>query len=193
MINFDEGIEFDPGFTIHLSLISRDIESFYYNLSAYPKFPQKKQQFKAYSSKLLRLVERNIGFYAACVLWADIAKNYPDKLILNNICFGGEYDEAENVQEVEFVRNYIEQFKKDLKYYVGQDFEIPELYRVILDDYEAFLKINEGFIAISKAGDLKLPDGVKSVENEAELLGKIETVIESGNFKPMIEYYSKVK
>lgn len=192
MINFDEGIEFDPGFTIHLSLISRDIESFYYNLNAY-QFAQKKQQFKAYSGKLLRLVERNIGFYAACVLWADIAKNYPEKLILNNICFGGEYDEAENVQEVEFVRNYLEQFKKDMKYYVGQNFEIPEIYRSILDDYEEFLKLNEGFIKVSKAGDLKLPAGVKGVENDAELLTQIEAVIDSGNFKPMIEYYSKVK
>lgn len=192
MINFDEGIEFDPGFTIHLSLISRDIESFYYNLNAY-QFAQKKQQFKAYSGKLLRLVERNIGFYAACVLWADIAKNYPEKLILNNICFGGEYDEAENVQEVEFVRNYLEQFKKDMKYYVGQNFEIPEIYSAILDDYEEFLKLNEGFIKVSKAGDLKLPAGVKAVEHDAELLAQIEAVIDSGNFKPMIEYYSKVK
>ncbi|MCM1009493.1 MAG: hypothetical protein NC390_01265 [Fusobacterium sp.] len=192
MINFDEGIEFDPGFTIHLSLISRDVESFYYNLNMY-QFAQKKQQFKAYSGKLWRLIERNIGFYAACVLWADIAKNYPEKLILNNICFGGEYDEAENVQEVEFVRNYLEQFKKDMKYYVGQNFEIPEIYSSILDDYEAFLKLNEGFIKVSKADDLKLPEGVKSVENEAELLSQIENVIESGNFKPMIEYYSKVK
>lgn len=192
MINFEEGIEFDPGFTIHLSLISRDIESFYYNLGAY-QFAQKKQQFKAYSGKLLRLVERNIGFYAACVLWADVAKNYPNKLILNNICFGGEYDEAENVQEVEFVRNYLEQFKKDMKYYAGQNFEIPAIYSAILDDYEAFLKLNEGFIKVSKAGDLKLPDGVKSVENVAELLSQIENVIETGNFKSMIEYYSKVK
>ncbi len=192
MINFDEGIEFDPGFTIHLSLISRDIESFYYNLNAY-QFAQKKQQFKAYSGKLLRLIERNIGFYAACVLWADIAKNHPEKLILNNICFGGEYVEEDNVQEVEFVRNYLEQYKKDLKYYVGQNFEIPEIYRAILDDYEGFLKINEGFVKVSKAEDLKLPDSVKSVENEAELLSQIEAVIESGNFKPMIEYYSKVK
>ena len=141
----------------------------------------------------MRLVERNIGFYAACVLWADIAKNYPEKLILNNICFGGEYDEAENVQEVEFVRNYLEQFKKDMKYYVGQNFEIPEIYRAILDDYEEFLKLNEGFIKVSKAGDLKLPAGVKAIENDAELLAQIEAVVETGNFKPMIEYYLKVK
>lgn len=190
MINFEEGIEFDPGFTIHLSLISRDIESFYYNLNAY-QFAQKKQQFKAYSGKLLRLIERNIGFYAACVLWAGIAKNHPEKLILNNICFGGEYLEEDNVQEVEFVRNYLEQFKKDLKYYVGQNFEIPEIYRAILDDYEEFLKINEGFVKVSKAGDLKLPSNINI--DEAELLPQIEVVIETGNFKPMIEYYSKVK
>lgn len=192
MFNFDEGIEFDPGFTMHLSLISRDIESFYYNLSAY-QFAQKKQQFKAYATKLLRLIERNIGFYAACILWADAAQNYPDKLILNNICFGGEYVEADNISEVIFVRKYLEQYKKDLKYYVGQNFEIPEIYNVILNDYEEFLKVNEGFVKVAKAGDLKLPASVKSVDNESELLSEIEKVIETGNFKPMIEYYSKVK
>ena len=181
MINFDEGIEFDPGFTIHLSLISRDIESFYYNLSMYA-FAQKKQQFKAYSSKLLKLVERNIGFYAACILWADIAKNYPEKLILNNICFGGEYNEEENIAEVQFVRNYLQQYGT-----------VPELYNTVLNDYEEFLKLNEGFVKVSKAGDLKLPAGVKSIADEASILGMIENVVETGNFKPMLENYSVVK
>jgi len=192
MINFDEGIEFDPGFTMHLSLISRDIESFYYNLSAY-QFAQKKQQFKAYSGKLLRLVERNIGFYAACVLWAAVAKNYPDKLILNNICFGGEYNEEENVAEVRFVRNYLQQFAKDLKYYTGQTWAAPAIFSTILNDYEEFLKVNEGFVKVSKAGDLKLPAGVKQLENEAEVLKLVEQVVETGNFKPMLDIYSKVK
>ena len=192
MSNFEEGIEFDPGFTIHLSLISRDIESFYYNLSGYA-FAQKKQQFKAYNAKLLRLVERNIGFYAACILWADIAKIYPDKLILNNICFGGEYNEEENVAEVQFVRNYLQQYAKDLKYYTGQSWQVPELYNTILNDYEEFLKVNEGFIKVSKAADLKLPAGVKQLKDDKEILPLIEKVVETGNFKPMLETYSMVK
>lgn len=192
MINFDEGIEFDPGFTIHLSLISRDIESFYYNLSMYA-FAQKKQQFKAYSSKLLKLVERNIGFYAACIIWADIAKNHPEKLILNNICFGGEYNEEENIAEVQFVRNYLQQYAKDLKYYTGQSWAVPESYNTILNDYEEFLKLNEGFVKVSKAGDLKLPASVKPVNDESTFLELVENVVETGNFKPMLETYSKVK
>ena len=192
MINFDEGIEFDPGFTIHLSLISRDIESFYYNLSMYA-FSQKKQHFKAYSSKLLKLVERNIGFYAACILWADIAKNHPEKLILNNICFGGEYNEEENIAEVQFVRNYLQQYAKDLKYYTGQSWVVPELYNTVLNDYEAFLKINEGFVKVNKADDLKLPENIKPVNEETALLELIEKVVETGNFKPMLEKYSMVK
>lgn len=192
MVNFDEGIAFDPGFTMHLSLISRDIEDFYRNISIYA-FAQKKQQFRAYSTKLLKLIERNIGFYAACVLWADVAKNYPDKLILNNICFGGEYDEAENVAEVVFVRRYLEQFAKDLKYYTGQTWSAPAIYSQILDDYEEFLKINEGFIKVSKASDLLLPKGVKPVTDDSELLKLFDGVIETGNFKPMIEAYPMVK
>lgn len=194
-MNFEDGIEFDPGFTMHLSLISRDIVNFYNSLNMYPKFPQKRQQFKAYNSKILRLVERNIGFYSACILWAGVAKNHPDKLILNNICYGGEYEEEENVAEVKFVREYLEQFKKDMKYYVGQDFEISQVFSTILDDYEEFLKINEGFINVAKASDLKLPATIKdiSTEDEVSLMLKFEDVVETGNFKPMIEAYSMVK
>ncbi len=192
MVRFEEGIEFDPGFTMHLSLISRDIEGFYYNLSGYA-FAQKKQQFKAYSAKLLRLVERNIGFYAACILWADVVKNYPDKLILNNICFGGEYNEDENLQEVIFMKQYLEQYAKDLKYYTGQNWAVPEICTTILNDYEEFLKLNEGFVKVSKAGDLKLPTSVKALKDDAEILALVDEVVQSGNFKPMIEYYSKVK
>jgi len=192
-MNFDEGIEFDPGFTMHLSLITRDIENFYYNLNMYSKFPQKKQQFKAYSSKLWKLVERNIGFYAACILWAGIAKNHPDKLILNNICYGGEYVEADNVEEVEFLKKYTQQYQKDIKYYLGQSFVVPEIYLTILNDYADFLKINEGFVNVNKAGDLKLPASIKPLENEEELLEKVEKVIETGDFKPMIECYLRNK
>lgn len=192
-MNFDEGIEFDPGFTMHLSLISRDIDNFYYNLNLYSKFQQKKQYFKAYSQKLWRLVERNIGFYAGCIIWAGIAKNHPDKLILNNICFGGEYVEADNVEEVEFLKKYILQYQKDFKYYCGQDFSVPEILTKILNDYEDFLKINEGFVRVSKAGDLKLPASIKSINNESLLLEQVEKVVVTGDFRPMIECYAKVK
>ncbi len=193
MITINDGIEFDPGFTMHLSLITRDIQNFYYNLSACSKFPQKKQQFKIYSPKLWRLVERNIGFYAACVLWADFAQNHKDKLILNNICFGGEYSEEDNVSEVKFLKEFLEQYKKDVKYYSGQEFAIPQSFVEILNDYEEFLKVNEGFVKVEKAGDLKLPQGVKTLVAESEFLEKVEQVVESGNFAPMIEYYSTVK
>ena len=194
-MNFDDGIEFDPGFTMHLSLISRDIASFYQNMDMYPKFQQKKQQFKVYNVKLLKLIERNIGFYAGCILWAGIALNHSDKLLLNNICYGGEYVEEENVSEVKFVREYLLQFKKDLKYYVGQDFEVPAIYSTILDDYEEFLKINQGFVKVAKAGDLKLPKSIKAISSQAEveLLDKINTVVETGIFKPLIDEYLLVK
>ena len=194
-MNFNEGIDFDPGFTPHLSLISREIESFYHVIMSYPKFPQKRQQFKAYSPKLWKMIERNVGFYAACILWAEIAKNHPEKLILNNLCYGADYIEADNIAEVVFVREYLEQYKKDVKYYNGQEVEIPQIYATILDDYEEFIKQNEGFVKVSKADDLKVPATIKPITEvqEAELLPLIEKVIETGNFSSMIEYYNKVK
>ena len=68
-------------------------------------------------------------------------------------------------------------------------------YSKILDDYEEFLKINDGFIHVAKASDLKLPTGVKEISSvdEPTLLAKVEEVIESGNFKSMIDSYQMVK
>ena len=91
------------------------------------------------------------------------------------------------------LRPYLQQYAKDLKYYTGQSWTVPELYNTVLNDYEEFLKLNEGFVKVSKAGDLKLPAGVKSIADEASILGMIENVVETGNFKPMLENYSVVK
>ena len=88
---------------------------------------------------------------------------------------------------------FLEQYKKDVKYYIGQEFVVPAEILEILDDYEEFLKINQGFVAVAKAEDLKLPANIKPIIEEEELLAKIESVIQTGNFKPMIDCYLMVK
>ncbi len=106
-------------------------------------------------------------------------KNFSGANIDGNLCFGGEYSEAETLEEVNFIKNYLEQLKKDAKYYIGQDFKIDEKYAKITDVYGEFLKLNEGFVKVQTTDDVKLPDGLKPVKNPDEIKKKIDESIET--------------
>lgn len=191
--DFTDGVQFDPGFIRHLNAFVPSIEYIYSDLNSFKKFNQKKLRFKMYYHKLHNLIDTYIGFYLGCILWAACVKDM-DKPLLNNLCHGGEFDEKETTAEVRFVREYLEQFKKDTKYYMGQDYIIDELQTKILDEYEDFLNINKGFINTQKSSEIELNKGVKSLsEAEKEIItDKIAEVIESGDFKELYPLNEKL-
>lgn len=191
--DFTDGVQFDPGFIAHLNAFVPSIEYIYQDLARIRNFNQKKMKFKMYYNKIQHLIETYTGFYLGCILWAACIKDL-DKPVLNNLCFGGEYDERETIDEVDFVRQYIAQFKKDVKYYLGQDYNIDEFIPRVLDEYEDFLKINKGFTEVQNASDLKLNEGINKLsESEKELiLDKIADVVENGNFKELYPFNEKV-
>lgn len=47
-----------------------------------------------------------------------ILKTQPEQDILNNNCFGGEYNEEENVSDVDFMIKFLELLPKDMKYFL---------------------------------------------------------------------------
>ena len=55
-MNFDNGVQFDPGFVQHISAIMPNIEYAYGNLNRYKNFGQKKAQFKMLYPKLTGLI-----------------------------------------------------------------------------------------------------------------------------------------
>lgn len=185
--DFTEGVQFDPGFICNLNAFVPSIDYIYSDLNRLRNFNQKKLKFKMYYHKILNLIDNYIGFYLGCILWAACINDL-DKPILNNLCFGADYEEKETIGEVQFVREYLAQFVKDVKYYLGQDYQINDLQTKILDEYEEFLKLNKGFTTLKNANDLVLNKGVKTLKDtEKELiLEKIAGVVESGNFK---EFY----
>ena len=185
-------INFDPGFIRHISAFVPNINYMYSSLNNFSNFNQKKLQFKMYYPKVQKLIKNYLGFYMGCMLWAQYIEQFKSEDVLNNLCYGGEYSESETLEEVNFIENYLEQFKKDVKYYIGKPEEIDPRYSKILNAYGEFLKINEGFVKLKKTDDIKLPDCIKKFENTNELKSKIDDVIKSGNLYELIEYTDKV-
>ena len=195
MIDIKDGIQFDPGFIQHISAFEPNIEYVYDTLSTCRNFNQKKMQFKMFYPKIQSLLKNYLGFYLGCILWAVYIKNLDDeKPILNNLCFGGEYSENDTLEEIDFIKKYIEQLKKDVKYYTGQNFSIDSQSLNILDAYRNFLKENKGFVETKTTKDIKLPEGFKTPSDKdlKEILEGIEKVIENGKLYELFPLAEKV-
>ena len=193
-MNFNDGVQFDPGFIQHISAFEPNIEYVYDTISTCRNFNQKKMQFKMFYPKIQSLLKNYLGFYLGCILWAVYIKNLDEKPILNNLCFGGEYSENDTLEEIDFIKKYIEQLKKDVKYYTGQNFSIDSQSLNILDAYRNFLKENKGFVETKTTKDIKLPEGFKTPSDKdlKEILEGIEKVIENGKLYELFPLAEKV-
>lgn len=193
-MNFDNGAQFDPGFVQHISAFVPNIEYVYAGLDRVKNFTQKKNQFKMYYPKIQSLLKNYLGFYLGCILWATYISQLDEKPVLNNLCFGGEYSEKETLSEVDFIMDYIEQLKKDVKYYTGQDFTIDENSINILNAYREFLIVNKGFVETKTTKDIKLPTNLKtpSEKDLEEILSGIEKVIDNGKLYELFPLAQKV-
>ncbi len=194
MIDTEDGVQFDPGFIKHMSAIIPNIEYVYNTLSRFKNFNQKKQQFKRFYPKIANLLETYLSFYAGCILWAIYIKTLGNKPLLNNICYGGEYNENETLSEVNFIKHYFEQLKKDVKYYTGQDFNFDTENLKILDAYEIFLKENKGFVNAKNTEDIVIPKSFKNPEGKEleQIFEKVEEVSDNGNLKDLLPLVFKV-
>ncbi len=193
-MNFDNGAQFDPGFVQHMSAFVPNIEYIYAGLNRLKNFTLKKNQFKMYYPKIQSLLKNYLGFYLGCILWAAYISQLDEKPILNNLCFGGEYSEKETLSEVDFILDYIEQLKKDVKYYTGQDFTIDENSINILNAYREFLIVNKGFVETKTTKDIKLPTNLKTPSDKdlEEILSGIEKVIDNGKLYELFPLAQKV-
>ena len=193
-IDTKDNVQFDPGFIQHMSAFEPNIQYVYNSLNSCRNFNQKKMQFKMFYPKIQSLLKNYLGFYLGCILWAVYIKSLGEKPIAGNLCYGGDFSETETLEEVDFIKNYIEQLKKDAKYYLGQNFSIDEESIKVLDAYREFLKLNEGFVKVQTTADVKLPASLKSVDEAdlKEILVGIEQVIENGKLHELFALSEKV-
>lgn len=185
-------IQFDPGFIQHMSAFVPNIEYVYDTLRSCRDFNRKKQQFRMFYPKIQSLLKNYLGFYIGCILWAMYIKQFDNAKILNNLCFGGEYNEKETLSEVNFIIDYIEQLKKDVKYYTGQNFSIDSTSISIIEVYKEFLKVNEGFVKTQTTNDVKIPESLRTPTDLEEIHKSIEKVVENGKLYELFSYAEKV-
>lgn len=187
-------VQFDPGFVKYMSAFVPNIELMYNSLASYKNFNQKKIQFKMYYPKVQNLIKNYMGFFTGCILWAEVIKQHDNAEILNNYCYGGEYSQDETLSETKFIRDYLEQLKKDAKYYIGQNFEVDEDYIKILDCYEEFLKANEGFVKTKTTNDIKFPNCIKTLSKEdlKIISEEIDKIVENGKIQELLLLKDKV-
>lgn len=182
-----EGLKFDPGFSEHLLAFRGMVEYLYIDINRFKNLSQKKLKFRQYYKKLLLGFNNNLGFYAGCLMWAAYIKTQPEQEILSNYCFGQEYNEEENISETQFMLAFVDQFAKDMKYYLGENFAFDEKVVNLITLYEEFLTINKGFTESKTNTDILLPKKLKTNKPEG-YKETIDTILAEGKLEELINY-----
>lgn len=182
-----EGLEFDPGFAPYVLAFRGSAEYIYNDMARFKNFSQRKLKFRQHYKKLLELFNNNLGFYIGCLMWAAYIKTCSEQEILNNNCFGQKYDEASDLSEPVFMIQFLELFPKDMRYYLGEDWEFDSSYSKILEMYKEFLIINKGFVNSKTNTDILLPQDMKT-KNAKTFKKKIESILETKDLSKFSEY-----
>ncbi len=182
-----QGLEFDPGFAPYILAFRGTVEYLYMDINRFKNLSQRKMKFRQYYKKFLELFNNNLGFYVGCLMWAAYIKTQPKQEILNNNCFNQEYDEEANISETEFMIKFLELFPKDMKYFLGENYDINKIDLQILRMYKEFLILNKGFVETKYNTDIKLPEEMKT-EGAEGFKDKIDKVIGEGNLAKLLEY-----
>lgn len=182
-----KGLEFDPGFAPYIMAFRGTVEYLYMDINRFKNLSQRKMKFRQYYKKFLELFNNNLGFYVGCLMWAAYIKTQPEQDILNNNCLDGEYNEEENVSDVDFMIKFLELLPKDMKYFLGMNYEINPVDLKILEMYKEFLTINKGFVNSKKNTDILLPSGMKT-DGAENFKDKIDEVLKIEDLSKLLEY-----
>ena len=182
-----KGLEFDPGFAPYIMAFRGTVEYLYMDINRFKSLSQRKMKFRQYYKKFLELFNNNLGFYVGCLMWAAYIKTQPEQDILNNNCLDGEYNEEENVSDVDFMIKFLELLPKDMKYFLGMDYEINPEDLKILEMYKEFLTINKGFVNSKKNTDILLPSGMKT-DGAENFKDRIDEVLKIEDLSKLLEY-----
>lgn len=184
-----QSVKFDPGFAQHTTILSINLEYIYAKINSFKNFGQKKTSFKFNYNQIKRMVDNNIGFCLGSLLWAVYIKSLGNLNIEGNPCLGDTFDKDETTGEIDFSINYYNQLKKDVKYYLGQNYEINPLHITILNLYREFLLENKNFVSTKTTDDIVLPKDFKipSGTDLDKIHNKIEEVIKTGNLLDLTE------
>ena len=182
-----KGLEFDPGFAPYVLAFQGTVEYLYLDINRFKNLSQKKVKFMQYYKKMLEVFNNNLGFYVGCLMWAAYLETQKEQPILNNNCFGGVYNEEQNTAETDFMIRFTELFPKDMKYFLGQNFDFEPKIKKILEMYRDFLILNRGFVETKNNTDIKLPNDM-STEKAKSFKEIIDSVIQTGDLAKLVEH-----
>ena len=117
-------------------------------------------------------------------MWAAYIKTQPEQDILGNHCFGQPYNEQENISETQFMLWFANQFSKDMKYYLGEDFSFDEKIINLIKLYEEFLVLNKGFTETKTNTDILLPANIEPKDYKET----IENVLKTGKLEELVNH-----
>lgn len=182
---------FDPGYAQHTTILSISAEYLYASINQFKNLGQRKMKFKMLYPQITRMVDNNVGFCLGSLLWATYIKTLGDVQIEGNPCLGGTYDREETIEEADYSIEFFERLKKDVKYYLGTDYQVNQICVKILELYKEFLTLNSGFVSTKTTNDVILPQGFVSPNKEdaEKIHTKIQAVIQSGNLLDLLEVF----
>lgn len=191
-MDFSRGVLFDPGYSKYTLAFSQNIDAAYNVLFSIKSPHQRKFKFQLVYPQLLKLLEHTVSFYLGCLLWATFITNkfsIEQKDILENDYFGKQVDEENMLFEVNYAIKYIDKLKKDCKYYLGKNCNLPDDWSLVMDVYKEFLIINNFLVNAKTTADIKLPERIKKVSDDdlSKILETIEIVIKNGEFKELFK------
>lgn len=183
-------VAFDPGYSNHITSFINNIEYMYFEINKFKNLGQKKFKFKTFYPQVLVLIEQNIAFYLGCLLWATYVSSQKGKEITGNNCLGLEYNEKVELEEINYISEYVKQLGKDTKYYLNMNYSLPEEQQQIIDIYKEFARLNKGFVNAKMSDDIVLPKSLKTPnEKDIQKIFDVITqeVVTTGNFQKLYE------
>ena len=188
-----ETVKFDPGMGELVLNFNEFINDVYSQLMTLRTVHQKRARFKLYTSKIERYMKNNISFYLGCLLWAYyIVKSNEknSKEIVGNVFLHMSEEEKENYDymiQVNFLENYFESYERDVLYYTGKKFEIPQQWKTILALYSEFLNLNSGFVNTKTTKDIKLPELLNNLKIKEDISFAINSAITNKSLDALLE------
>ncbi|MBQ3642062.1 hypothetical protein II906_09095 [bacterium] len=187
-----ETVKFDPGIGEFVIDFTDYIDRLYTKMSSLVSSNQKKIQFKLAVDKIQNIMKNNIAFYCGCLMWAYYIKNMQETKDITGNTFLNmpenlrkEYDYS---SQVNFLFAYFEVFERDTKYYLNKKIAIPEKWKNILNVYNEFLKLNNGFFDTKTNKDIILPEAINNYNFGINIEDVINNSIKNKNIEILLEY-----
>ena len=172
--NFNNEVPFDPGFAPNVLHFYPTLQAMNAELFRLKNFGQKKLRYKVLDKICQKALQSTLGFWVGCIFWGGFIKykfqNDPKPISGNSFLELKKEDIPDFAYNDEFdaIENYLENYTKDAKYYLGISAELPTAYKTIVEQYRLFVDLNNNFLEAKTSTDIKIPTKFGFLEQYTE-------------------------